>query len=109
MAHARHLGVEVTRAVVANVNEQVAAVAVPLHAHPGDTGLLDQGEHGAAHDGPGFVGDLAGQRSPVHRRLDELYVEVAEAHERAQVIAQPFEGTHDGFLGEAAIEVAHRA
>jgi hypothetical protein len=70
---------------------------------------VDQRQYRSADDRPSAVRDLAGQRPAVHRRLDELHVDVAVAHERAQVIAQPLEGGRHRFLGEGAHPVARRA
>ena len=86
---------ELAAPVVADADQQVQAVAVPLDAHPTGLARVDEREHRAADDRPRRVRDLAGQRSAGRRRLDELHVEVAEPHERPEVAAKSRERADD--------------
>jgi peptide/nickel transport system substrate-binding protein len=98
-------GRQLAPAVVADLDEQVEPVAVPLDPHPARLLRLHERQHGAPHDRAGRVRHLAGEGAPGGGRLDELHVEVAEAHERAQVAPEPRERAHDGLQHRAALLV----
>src|SRR5262245_34474838 len=94
-ADARRVGGEHTAAVVAYIDQQVFAVAVPLRPYPADVGLFHHGQHKSADDGPSRVGNLAGQGPSIRWWFDEFDLKAAEARERSQVLPQAFEGYGD--------------
>ena len=79
---------EVTRSIIANVDQQVASIAIPLHTHSTHAGLFNKCQNRTPHDRAARVGDFSGKGSSVDRRLDELDVEIAKAGERAKIVLQ---------------------
>ena len=51
--------------VVADIDQEVLAVAIPLCTDPPDAGLVHHGKHQPADNRPGGVGHFAGQRTAV--------------------------------------------
>ena len=103
------MGGQLPTPVVADVDEEVEPVAVPLDADPVRLALIHEREHGAPHDGARGVRDLAGECPARRGRLDELYVEIAVTDEGPQVVPEPGEGADDGFDEAVPELVARRA
>ncbi|KZX19674.1 hypothetical protein ACH61_03230 [Rathayibacter tanaceti] len=103
------VGGQFAPAVVADLNQQVHAVAVPLDPHPPRLLRLDEREHRAPHDRARRVRDLARECSPVRGRLHELHVEVGEPHQWAQVAAEARKGADHRFQHRAALLVGRGA
>lgn len=89
--------------IVANADQQIQAIAIPLDPHTPGFSLVDEGEHGVADDGSGLVRDLSWERPPGSGRLDELHVQITVPHERAKIAAQTGERADDRFEQRAAL------
>jgi hypothetical protein len=64
--------------VVADVDQEVFPVAVPLGADPPDFRLFHHGQNQPTDDCSCRMSDFARQRPPVQRWLNELHIDAAE-------------------------------
>jgi hypothetical protein len=77
--------------VVADIDQQFFAVAVPLCPDSANLGLVQHGQQQAPHNGSGCVGDFPRKRPSVQGRLDELHFHPAETRQRKKVLAEALE------------------
>ena len=87
---------QVTFPVVADTDEEIEAVAIPLDAYPSDVSPVDEGKHRTPYDRSSRMSDLARERPTRGGWFDELDVQIPEPFQGSQIILHPSKRARDG-------------
>lgn len=98
---------ELARPVIANSDEEIQPVAVPLDPDPPRLPAVDDGQYCTAYDCTRRVSDLSWERSAVRWRLHELDVKFTESNERTKVALEALEGTRHRLQTRALLVIHH--